>query len=51
MPILNDDPLSPIKKDFARGNLILKFNIQFPQDLNEDKKQELCSILDEIEAC
>ena len=39
MPILNDDPLSPIKKDFARGNLILKFDIQFPMDLNEDKKQ------------
>jgi DnaJ-class molecular chaperone len=27
MPILNDNPLSPIKQDFMRGNLILKFDI------------------------
>jgi len=30
MPILNDNPLGPIKKDFKKGNLILKFDIQFP---------------------
>ena len=49
MPILNDDPLGPIKRDYARGNLILKFDIQFPQELNEDKKNKLCDLLDEID--
>lgn len=48
MPILNDNPLSPIKQDYSKGNLILKFDIQFPQDLNEEKKQKLTAILDEI---
>ena len=27
MPILNDDPLGPIKRNFARGNLIIRFDI------------------------
>jgi hypothetical protein len=27
MPILNNDPLGPIKRDYGRGNLILKFDI------------------------
>ena len=31
MPILNNNPLGPIKKDYGRGNLILKFDIQFPK--------------------
>lgn len=30
MPVLNDSPLGAIKRDYARGNLILKFDIQFP---------------------
>jgi len=38
MPILNHDPLSPIKLDFNRGNMIVKFDIQFPTNLNEEKK-------------
>lgn len=47
MPVLNNDPLGPIKRDFARGNLILKFDIEFPKNLNDCKKNELCAILDE----
>ena len=27
MPILNNDPLGPIKKNFERGNLIIRFDI------------------------
>jgi len=47
MPILNDDPLGPIKRNFARGNLVIKFDIQFPSELSERQRQELTSILDE----
>jgi DnaJ family protein B protein 4 len=36
MPILNDDPLGPIKKSYRRGNLIIVFDIEFPQQLSED---------------
>jgi DnaJ-class molecular chaperone len=35
MPILNDDPLGPIKKNYQRGDLIVKFDIAFPIQLNE----------------
>ena len=47
MPILNNDPLSPIKHDYQRGNLIVKFDIQFPMDLSVDKKQKLTEIIDQ----
>ena len=50
MPILNNDPLGPIKRDYARGNLILKFDVQFPTNLNEDKKNALTELLDDISA-
>lgn len=30
MPVYNEDPLMPIKRDFSRGKLILKFDIIFP---------------------
>jgi DnaJ-class molecular chaperone len=33
MPILNDDPLGPIKKSYQRGNLLVKFDIEFPKQL------------------
>jgi DnaJ-class molecular chaperone len=49
MPILNNDPLGPIKRDYGKGNLILRFDVQFPSDLNEDKKQQLTTLLDEID--
>lgn len=47
MPILNDDPLGPIKRNFQRGKLIVKFDIQFPSELTEDQKIELTAIIDE----
>ena len=47
MPILNNDPLGPIKKSYQRGNLIVKFDIEFPKQLSEDQKQELTDILNE----
>ena len=48
MPKLNNDPLGPIKRDFGKGNLILRFDVQFPTDLNEAKKCQLTDLLDEI---
>lgn len=48
MPIYNSDPLGPIKRDYMKGNLILKFDVQFPTNLNEDKKNQLTELLDEI---
>jgi DnaJ-class molecular chaperone len=30
MPILSNDPLGPLKKTYQRGNLIIKFDIEFP---------------------
>ena len=41
MPILNNDPLGPIKRDYGRGNLILQFDIIFPNNLGEDRKNNL----------
>lgn len=49
MPILNNNPLGPIKKDYGKGNLILKFDIQFPNQLGEDKKTALMAVLDDID--
>ena len=49
MPVLNDNPLGPIKKDYLKGNLILKFDIIFPQQLSEEKKTALIGVLDEID--
>ena len=46
MPILNADPLGPIKRDYGKGNLIVKFDIQFPSNLNEDRKNNLVGLLD-----
>jgi len=46
MPILNDDPLGPIKRDFGRGNLIVKFDIQFPENMDTKKKNALTELLD-----
>jgi DnaJ-class molecular chaperone len=49
MPILNNDPLGPIKRNFAKGNLIIKFDIEFPSELSERQRLELTSILDEVD--
>ena len=49
MPILNNDPLGPIKRNFQRGNLIVKFDIQFPTELSEAQRNALSQILDEVD--
>jgi DnaJ-class molecular chaperone len=49
MPILNDDPLSPLMMNHTRGDFILQFNILFPQNMNSNKKDELCAVLEEAE--
>lgn len=49
MPIFNNDPLGPIKRNFERGNLIIKFDIEFPDTLSEDKRKQLTAILDEAD--
>ena len=49
MPILNDDPLGPIKRNFQRGNIILRFDIDFPRTLTEQQRLELQAILDEAD--
>ncbi len=47
MPILNDDPLGPLKQSYQRGNLIIKFDIEFPAQLSEAQRLELTDILNE----
>jgi DnaJ-class molecular chaperone len=47
MPILISDPLGPIKRNFQRGKLIIRFDIEFPEQLSEQQRLELTSILDE----
>ena len=41
MPIVNENPLGPIKRDFERGNLIVKFDIQFPQKMSEEQRKQV----------
>ncbi len=49
MPVLNDDPLGPIKRNFQRGRLIVKFDIEFPQSLTEQQRREITNILDDAQ--
>jgi hypothetical protein len=49
MPVLNDNPLGPIRRDFNRGNLIVRFDIQFPHKLTEQQRQDVAKVLDEAE--
>lgn len=46
MPIYNDDPLSPLVMNHSRGNLILTFQIEFPQSLSAGQKAVIGSILE-----
>ena len=39
MPIANNDPLGPIKQNYRRGNLIVRFDIEFPTHLDSSKKE------------
>jgi len=48
MPIHNDDPLSPVMMNHSRGDLIVKFDIQFPKKVTQSLHQ-LADILDEVE--
>jgi len=48
MPILNDDPLSPLIANKVRGDFILKFEVIFPTDLQAHSKDDLCAVLDEV---
>ena len=36
MAIMDWDPLSALRGDFQRGDLIVKFDIQFPRELSEE---------------
>mmetsp|Transcript_42213 Transcript_42213/g.30919 ORF Transcript_42213/g.30919 Transcript_42213/m.30919 type:complete len:140 (+) Transcript_42213:588-1007(+) len=47
MPILNNDPLGPLKKAYQRGNLVLKFDVQFPKYLSAEQKDRVTEILNE----
>ena len=46
MPILNDDPLSPLMAMKTRGDFFLKFDICFPQQMSTSQKEELCAVLE-----
>ena len=47
MPILNDDPLSPLMPTKTRGDFILQFEVLFPANLSATAKDELCCVLEE----
>ena len=47
MPIHNDDPLSPLMHNHECGDLVLRFQISFPNHLEEAKKQRLLAVLKE----
>ncbi len=47
MPILDANPLAPLQKSYKRGNLIVKFNIMFPEHLSTQQKDDITAILDE----
>jgi DnaJ-class molecular chaperone len=38
MPILNDDPLSPLLPTKTRGDFILQFEVVFPSNLTSESK-------------
>ena len=45
MPIYDDDPLSPLMHREKRGNFILKFQIELPSSLSDEKRTQLTEIL------
>lgn len=47
MPVLNDDPLGPIKRNFQRGKLVIRFDIEFPTVLSEEQRHAISAVLDE----
>lgn len=49
MPILNNDPLSPLLPSASSGDFILQFEIIYPSNLSSTNKEELCKVLEEVE--
>jgi len=49
MPIYNDDPLAPVMMNHSRGDMIVKFDIQFPKRVTPSM-HKLADLLDEVEA-
>lgn len=45
MPIYSDDPLAALKRNFKRGHLYVQFDIQFPRQLDQEKKEEFERII------
>lgn len=46
MPILDlNDPLSPLEKRFKKGDLIVRYDVEFPKFLNERQKKKMNQIL------
>ena len=42
------DPLAPVRLNHRKGNLIVRFDIQFPEQLSETQKEDFAAVLDEI---
>ncbi len=48
MPIFKENqPLGAIKREFNKGNLVVRFDIQFPSKLSEQQRIEITKVLDE----
>ena len=46
MPILNlTDPLSSLEKNFNKGDLIVKYNVEFPKFLSASQKEKMKKVL------
>ena len=47
MPIINEEyPIESIALDNKKGDLFIKFDIQFPDYINDKKKQRIIELLD-----
>ena len=47
MPIIDEEyPIESITIDNKKGNLFIKFDIQFPDYINDKKKQRIISLLE-----
>ena len=48
MPIFKENqPLGAIKREFNKGNLVVRFDIQFPSKLSEQQRIDITKVLDE----
>ncbi len=47
MPIIDEaNPIESVTLENKKGNLFIKFDIQFPDYINEKKKQRIISLLE-----